>query len=168
MQHRAQVSSNETAGPWIQVRSLLVFGAVTGLAAWLGSLATAEAVDSEWFQSLEKPSFYPPDALFGIVWAVLYVLVAVAGWLAWRNGGGLRSLVPWTVQILLNLGWSVVFFGLQQPGWGLVVVIALLATAIWTAAAMAPASRWAAILFAPYILWIGFATILNATIVALN
>lgn len=168
MQHRAQASADEDAGLWIHVRSLLVFGAVTALAAWLGSLATAEIVDGEWFQTLEKPSFYPPDALFGIVWAGLYVLVAVAGWLAWRNGGGLRSLVPWTVQILLNLGWSVVFFGLQRPGWGLVVVIALLATATWTAVAMARASRWATILFVPYILWIGFATILNATIVAMN
>lgn len=153
---------------WARIRSLLVFGAVTALVAWLGSLATTESVNSEWFESLEKPSFYPPDAAFGIVWTVLYVFIAVAGWLAWRNGGGLRTLIPWTIQIVLNLGWSVLFFGAQQPLWGLIVILALLAAAIWTAVAMASYSRWATILFVPYVLWVGFATVLNATIVLLN
>lgn len=58
---------------------------MTALVAWLGSIATREAVDSEWFLSLEKPAFYPPDQLFGIVWTVLYIMIAVAGWLAWRR-----------------------------------------------------------------------------------
>jgi benzodiazapine receptor len=158
----------EFSAIWIRVRSLLVFGAVTALAALLGSVATTGSVNSEWFRSLEKPSFYPPDEWFGIVWAGLYIIIAIAGWLAWGNGGGLRTLVPWTTQILLNLGWSVVFFGARQPGWALVVVIALGVTAIWTSVAMARFSRWAAILFIPYILWIGFATVLNAAIVSLG
>ena len=166
MQRRAETTGG--AATWIAIRSLLAFGAVTALAAWLGSIATTDSVDSDWFRTLEKPAFYPPDELFGIVWTVLYVLVALAGWLAWRNGGGMRALVPWTIQILLNLGWSVVFFGAREPGWGLVVVITLLAAAIWTAVAMAPSSRWAAILFVPYVLWIGFAAVLNAAIVFLN
>lgn len=150
------------------MRSLLAFGSVTAFVAILGSVATTDAVDSEWFASLEKPSFYPADSLFGVVWTILYVLIAVAGWLAWRNGGGLNVLVPWTIQIILNLGWSVFFFGAQQPGWALVVIIALLATSLWTAIAMWRHSHWASYLFVAYILWVAFATALNVSIVTLN
>lgn len=157
-----------TSSPWIRIRSLVVFGLVTGVVALLGSLATSGAVSSDWFRNLEKPVFYPPDALFGIVWTVLYVMIAVAGWLAWRNGGGLRVLIPWTVQIVLNLGWSVFFFGAQQPTWAMAVIVALLAAAVWTAINMWPASRWATFLFIPYILWVAFASVLNASIIALN
>lgn len=153
---------------WAQTRSLLVFGAVTALVAWLGSVATRDSVNSEWFRSLDKPAFYPPDQLFGIVWTILYILIAVAGWMAWRNGGGFRVLVPWTIQILLNLGWTVMFFAVQQPGWALAVIAALIATTIWTAVAMRPYSKLASLMFLPYILWVMFAAVLNGSIVALN
>jgi benzodiazapine receptor len=141
---------------------------VTALVAVLGSVATTGSVDSEWFRSLDKPAFYPPDALFGIVWTILYVMIAIAGWLAWRYGGGIRILMPWTFQILLNLGWTVFFFGSQQPGWAMAVIVALLASSIWTAFSMWPYSRGATWLFVPYIAWITFAGALNAAIVALN
>ena len=153
---------------WLQTRSLLVFGAVTAVVAWLGSLATRESVDSAWFENLDKPAFYPPNETFGIVWSILYVMIAVAGWLAWRNGGGQRTLRPWIVQLLLNLGWSVVFFGLQEPPWAIPVVVALLAAAIWALVEMGRVSRIAGLLFVPYVLWIGFASVLNSAIVALN
>jgi tryptophan-rich sensory protein len=153
---------------WIQARSLIVFAAATALVAWLGSMATQESVDSQWFESLEKPAFYPPNEVFGIVWTVLYVMIAIAGWLAWRNGGGLRTLVPWAVQLVLNLGWTVVFFALQEPPWSMVVIVALFAAAVWTAVEMWRVSRVAGLLFVPYILWIGFAGVLNGAIVALN
>ena len=153
---------------WIQTRALLVFAALTTLVAWLGSVMTMQSVNTDWFASLEKPGFYPPDAAFGIVWTVLYAFIALAGWLAWRNGGGVRGLVPWTIQLLLNLGWTVVFFGAQEPVWGLVVIVALFAAAIWAAASVHRFSQMATYLFVPYILWIGFAGILNGAIVALN
>jgi tryptophan-rich sensory protein len=152
----------------VRLRSLLAFGAVTALVAWLGSVATTSNVDSEWFRSLEKPTFYPPDALFGIVWTFLYIGIAVAGWLAWRRAGGLSTLLPWTVQLVLNLGWTVFFFAAQQPGWAMVVIVALLAAAVWTAWAMWQHSHTATYLFVPYILWIGFAGVLNWSIIALN
>lgn len=153
---------------WAKIRSLNTFGAVTALVAVLGSVATMSAVDSEWFRSLDKPGLYPPDALFGIVWTVLYVMIAIAGWLASRNGGGIRTLIPWTVQILLNLGWTVFFFSARQPTWAMAVIVALLAAAIWSAVAMWPYSRAATYLFVPYILWVAFAGYLNGAIVALN
>ncbi|HEU4894458.1 MAG TPA: TspO/MBR family protein [Acidimicrobiia bacterium] len=153
---------------WIKTRSLLVFAAATALVAWLGSMATQESVDSQWFESLQKPGFYPPNQAFGIVWTVLYVMIAFAGWLAWRNGGGLATLRPWTLQLLLNLGWTVVFFGLQEPAWAMVVIVALFAAAAWCAVRMWAVSRAAAWLFVPYIAWIGFAGTLNGAIIALN
>lgn len=125
-------------------------------------------MDSAWFAALDTPSFYPPGAAFGIVWTVLYVLITFAGWLAWRNGGGMRALIPWTVQLVLNLGWSVFFFGSRQPGWAMVVIVALLAATIWTASAMWRSSHIATYLFIPYILWVAFAAVLNGAIVALN
>jgi len=151
-----------------QVRSLLVFGAATALVAWLGSMATQESVDSQWFESLEKPAFYPPNETFGIVWTVLYVMIAVAGWLAWRSGGGLRTLRPWALQLVLNLGWTIVFFALEEPPWAIAVIVALFAASVWAAVEMGRVSRVAGFLFVPYILWIGFAGVLNGAIVALN
>lgn len=151
-----------------KVGSLLVFGAVTALVAFLGSMATAASVDSEWFETLTKPSLYPPGALFGIAWTVLYVLIAIAGWLGWRKGGGARVLIPWTIQIVLNLGWTVFFFGTRQPGWAMAVIVSLLIVAIWTAVAMWRFDHIATYLFVPYILWIGFASYLNLAIITLN
>ena len=153
---------------WTATRSLLVFAATTALVAWLGSVATSSSVNSDWFESLAKPDFYPPNALFGIVWTILYAAIAIAGWLAWRDGGGLRTLVPWTIQIILNLGWTVFFFAARQPGWAFAVIVSLLAAAVWTAWAMWPHSHVATYLFAPYILWILFAAVLNGAILALN
>lgn len=168
MSSTSQNQETEGVSTWIEFRSLVVFGAATALVAVLGSVATTGSVDSEWFESLEKPAFYPPDEVFGIVWTVLYIFIAIAGWLAWRAGGGIRTTLPWTTQLVLNLGWSVFFFGAQQPGWAMVVLVALLVAAVWTAFAMHRFSRTAAYLFMPYILWIVFAGVLNGAIVALN
>lgn len=163
-------SSSQPVHPttWARVGSLAAFGAATAVVAVLGSLANMSSIGSDWFADLEKPSFYPPGALFGIVWTVLYVMIAIAGWLAWRNGGGLRTLIPWTIQLVLNLGWSVFFFGSRQPGWALVVIVALLVTLVWTAYVMWSYSHTATYLFVPYVLWVTFATLLNGAIVALN
>ncbi|MFZ0015589.1 MAG: TspO/MBR family protein [Acidimicrobiia bacterium] len=151
-----------------QVVGFLAFALGTAVVAGLGSLATSSSVDSAWFADLDKPAFYPPGALFGIVWTVLYALVAVAGWLAWRRGGGSRVVIPWAVQIVLNVGWSLVFFGLRQPGWAMVVIVTLLAAIVWTIVAMWPHDHTAAYLMIPYLSWVVFATVLNGAIVALN
>ena len=162
------MTSETAASIWANTRSPLTFAAVTALVAWLGSMATRESVDSEWLRSLEKPAFYPPDELFGIVWTILYVMIALAGWLAWRKGGGFRVRVPWAIQVVLSLGWTVVFFASQQPGWAMVVIVALVAAGAWTAWVMRRHSTAAAVMFVPYILWLIFAGVLNGSIVALN
>ncbi len=125
-------------------------------------------IPGEWYRELKKPSFNPPDYVFGPVWTVLYLMIATAGWRVWHgvSAGGLKLL--WALQMGLNFLWSPVFFGHQNPGGALVVIVTLLAT---IAAFMALAwrrDRVAALLFVPYFLWVGFATILNLRLYQLN
>ena len=148
--------------------ALVIFGGASALVAGLGSWITAESVESQWFAALAKPAFYPPEASFGIVWTILYALIAVSVWIAWRGGGRAEVLIPWFIQLVLNLGWTMAFFGARVPEMAMVAIIALLGAAIWTAVAMWPHSRVAAFMFAPYILWVAFAAALNWSIVALN
>lgn len=163
------IQSHTSSRPAVhEVGPLAGFAAATLVAAWLASLATSGISDSEWFRALDKPGFYPPNEAFGIVWTVLYVMIAVAGWLAWRSGGGLTSTIPWLIQLVLNMSWSILFFGRQQPGWAMLEIIVLIAAATFTAVIFARFSRWAAALFVPYIAWIAFAAVLNAAIVRLN
>lgn len=164
MADRAAARAGIQPGEWL---ALAGFAGVTALVAWLGNLATSGAVESRWFEDLAKPSFYPPNAVFGIVWTVLYALIALAGWLAWR-AGGTRPLVLYLVQLALNLGWSVVFFGLRSPGWALLEIALLLMAAGATLVVFFRVDRWAGWLFAPYVAWIVFAMVLNASIVTLN
>lgn len=160
----AETSTNRKGSVGRQLLALAGFGAATALVSWAGSLVTRSATDSTWFEQLDKPSFYPPSETFGIVWTILYVFIAVAGWLAWRSGGGMRTTVPWAIQLVLNLGWSFVFFGARSPGWAVVEIVVLLAAAIWTTIVFARYSRAAMVLFLPYIAWVGFAAVLTAAI----
>ncbi len=122
--------------------------------------------------ALNKPAFTPPGWLFGPVWTVLYIMMAVAAILVWRRGWdtpGVRlALVLFAVQLALNLSWSPVFFGLHQLGWSVVIILALLAAIIATTVAFFRVSTIAGILFVPYLLWVSFATVLNITIWRIN
>lgn len=151
-----------------QIGALAAFAAVTALVAWWGSVVTAGTSESEWFRQLDKPAFYPPDVTFSIVWTILYIMIAVAGWLAWRAGGGAETTIPWLIQLALNLGWTLIFFGAQSPAWALPEIAVLLAAAVWTATVFRRFHGVAALAFVPYILWIGFALVLNAAIVVQN
>jgi len=152
----------------VQVVSLACFAGATALVAWLGSLITTTSVDTVWFDQLAKPEFYPPPATFGIVWTILYIMIAAAGWLAWRSGGGWSTTLPWMVQLGLNLGWTALFFGAQLPVWAFFEIILLLAASIWTTLAFRHHDRPAMALFIPYVVWICFAAVLNGAIVAMN
>ena len=140
------------------------------VAAAIGGTATGGAVQ-DWYPTLAKPSWTPPAWLFGPVWTLLYIAMAVAGWLVWRRVGwdGARlALLMFFIQLTLNAVWSVVFFGLRNPGaafaeivvlWVAIVVTALL---FWK---VTPAAGW---LFLPYLVWVSFATALNFAIWRLN
>lgn len=168
LMHSEPASDRTHRSSLSNLAALVIFGGATALVAGLGSWITAASVDSQWFDALAKPAFYPPSATFGIVWTILYVLIALSVWIAWRGGGRAEMLIPWFIQLALNLGWTMAFFGARAPEIGMVVIIALLLAAIWTAVAMWPHSRFAALMFVPYILWVAFAAVLNWSIVALN
>lgn len=133
-----------------------------------GTLIGYVTLPGDWYAGLAKPFFNPPNWIFGPVWSVLYILVAIAGWRVWQRdpwGGAMRL---WIAQLVLNFLWSPTFFGLQQPGLALLVIVALLGA---TSGFMVLASRKdgiAAGLFAPYAAWVAFATLLNASIWWLN
>lgn len=160
---RAERSDPTQSNPWV---ALLVFSLLVGAVSFVGNLATSSGM--AWFEGLDKPSFQPPDAVFGPVWAGLYLLIIAAGWLVWREVGVSAVLVPWVVQLALNLGWSVVFFGLESPGWAVAEIALLLAAIVWTIVSFWPVHRLAALLLVPYLGWVGFATALTVAIASLN
>ncbi|MEZ5670517.1 MAG: TspO/MBR family protein [Alphaproteobacteria bacterium] len=136
----------------------------------VGGLVTADSVEG-WYRTLEKPAFNPPDWLFGPVWTLLYVMMAVAAWRVWRRAGwrnGRAALGLYGAQLALNLGWTLLFFGAQRPAWALAELVVLFAAIAVTALAFFRHDRVAALLLAPYAAWVAFAGVLNAAIVWLN
>lgn len=146
--------------------SLLPFLAAVAAVAVLGGLAASSS--GETYRALDLPPFAPPSWLFGPVWTVLYVMVAVAGWRAWRSGAGSIALALWGVQLALNLAWTPLFFAADRYGWALVDIVALLVAVAATIAAFRRTSAAAAWLMVPYAAWVAFATALNLAIVVLN
>ena len=137
----------------------------------LTSLAPLLAVWSppgEWYAALNKPDWNPPAWLFGPVWTALYVGMAVAAWIVWRRSHDMRAMGLYGIQLGLNAVWSPLFFGLKIPGLAFVEILLLLGAVIITASIFARHSRAAALLFAPYILWVSFAAFLNFTLWRLN
>lgn len=136
----------------------------------LGAAVTATSVRT-WYADLAKPSFTPPNAVFGPVWTALYVLMAVAAWRVWRAADRDTTRGPLTLfalQLALNLGWSVVFFGLEKIGAAVATIIVLDVGVVVTMLAFRTVDRWAALLMTPYLAWVSFATVLNITLWRLN
>lgn len=133
-----------------------------------GTLIGLSVPPGEWYAGLAKPPFNPPNWIFGPVWSVLYLLIAFAGWRIWnRNPAGLAMQV-WFAQLALNFAWTPVFFGLQSPGFALVIILPMLALIVWFIRLTWDRDRVSALCFIPYAVWVGFATLLNASIVWLN
>ena len=109
-----------------------------------------------------------PGATFGIVWTILYVMIAVSGWLAWRATRHSAPTVTWAIQMSLNLAWTAVFFGLETIGGGLIVIGTLLVAVIVSALVAWRESRAAGLLLVPYIVWVAFAAVLNVAYAAEN
>jgi len=150
-----------------QVLVLLAFiAACLGVGA-LGGAVTATSVGT-WYQQLNKPSFNPPDWVFGPVWTGLYIAMAVAAWRIWRRQGLRLPMALFAVQLALNLGWSVLFFGMREIGWALIEIAVLFIAIVWTAFAFARTDRPAALLLVPYLTWVAYAAMLNWVIWRLN
>lgn len=121
-----------------------------------------------WYEALAKPSFNPPNWLFGPAWTTLYVLIAIAGWRIWQRERSGRAMQLWGLQLGLNFLWSPVFFALHQIGLALLVVLLLLASILAFIAVAWNRDRIAAWLFVPYAAWVAFASALNAALWQLN
>lgn len=121
-----------------------------------------------WYGQLVKPDFNPPNWLFAPVWTALYILIAIAGWLVWREDARSIAMRLWGSQLVLNFLWSPIFFAAHEIGLGLIVILLLLATILAFIAAAGRRHPAAARLFIPYAAWVAFASTLNAAIYALN
>jgi translocator protein len=149
------------------LRSLLIAAtclAAVAVVAYFGSQFRPGA----WYASLDKPPWTPPDWVFGPVWAVLYLFIAIAGWLIFSSlRTGLGSAL-WVIQLVLNGLWSWLFFGLQRPLLALVDISLLLAAIVVLLIHLAPRQSAAFWLLLPYALWVGYALSLNFAIVLRN
>jgi len=152
---------------------LLALAVLTGIClgvGMLGAAVTATSV-STWYAGIAKPSFTPPDAVFGPVWTALYLLMAVAAWRIWRRADRDTARGPLTLfalQLALNLGWSVAFFGLRDVGFAVGIILALDLAVLATILLFRRIDGPAALLLVPYFAWIAFATVLTIAIWQLN
>jgi translocator protein len=125
-----------------------------------------------WYATLQKPSFNPPPWVFGPVWTIIYVLIAIAAYRVWRHRNDSMAFTATTliyiIQLALNFAWSIVFFGMHQIFWALVVIFALLVSIILNMVWFSKFSRTGAWLLLPYLLWVSFASVLNLNIYLLN
>lgn len=122
----------------------------------------------EWYRALSKPRWTPPNWLFGPVWSVLYVMIAVAGWLIWRAQPSHAAMWFWGLQLVINTVWSGIFFGMRRMDLAFADIVLLwlsVAGFILTAAAV---SSTAALLFVPYLIWVTIAGALNWTVWRMN
>ncbi len=150
----------------------LVVSIIACLAAGaIGSIFTRSAIPT-WYATLEKPAFNPPNWLFAPAWALLYLLMSIAAFLVWRRGLENRqvriALIVFLIQLILNALWSVVFFGLESPLYGLIVISALWVAILFTVLKFYRISSVASVLMWPYLLWVTFAAVLNVSIWLLN
>lgn len=145
--------------------------AVTFSAPVIASLVT-DPPASNWYANLNKPSFNPPGWIFGPVWMVLYILMAVSAAMVWQNGlAGPKvriALALYMVQLVLNTLWTPFFFGLKIPLLAFIDILLLWAAIILTIITFLRVSRYAALLIAPYLIWTTFAAVLNFSLWYLN
>jgi tryptophan-rich sensory protein len=145
--------------------ALGVFVLLVGAAALFG----AQFEPGAWYEVLQKPPLTPPNWVFGPVWSVLYLAIAVAGWIVWRaRRNNVVAVALWGTQLALNAAWSFLFFGLQRPGLALLEIGVLLVFIVATAVTFFRTRFLAGALFVPYAAWVGFAFYLNAAIWYLN
>ncbi len=143
---------------------------VCQIAGFFGSFFTIPAI-RPWYQTLNKPFFTPPSWVFSPVWIILFIMMAISLFFVWRESGrpGFKpALMFFCVQLILNVFWSIVFFGLRSPWLGLIDIIALWITILLTIRYFLRVSKFAGVLLIPYLVWVSFALLLNFSFWILN
>ena len=148
---------------------LIISLALPQLAGGLGAFFTISSIES-WYLTLNKPSWNPPNWLFGPVWTLLYVLMGIACYLIWKSDHPMKKplLKLFAVQLILNALWSPAFFGMESPLIGLLVIIPLWIAILLCIIYFKKVSVVASGLMVPYLVWVTFATALNTAILILN
>jgi translocator protein len=147
---------------------LLICIGICFAAAGLGSLLTRPALPG-WYASLTKPSWTPPNWLFGPVWTMLFLMMATAAWLVWgKIGIAARPMQLFLIQLLFNVAWSGLFFRMRSPRAAFAEIILLWATILATTVAFWRTTPIAGWLLLPYLIWTGYAAVLNFSIWRLN
>jgi len=153
------------------VFKIIICVAICLIIGFTSGFATASSITG-WYQTINKPSFNPPNWIFGPMWTLLYILMGVAAALVWYEGLDRKvvktALTIFGIQILLNGLWSVLFFGLQNPAIALIEIIVLWVLILICIIKFIKIKNVAGYLMIPYLLWVSFATILNASIWYLN
>jgi len=148
----------------------LIAAAACAAALLIGGVLTRPNLD--WYATLAKPSFAPPNSIFPVVWPILYALMATSAWLAWRAPGKEEdrklAMIWFFIQLAIGVLWSVAFFVMHSPAAGLGVIMAFLVAIAVTIVFFDRLSRLAAVLLMPLLLWVCFATGLNAAVLLLN
>lgn len=144
--------------------SLFIFVILVFMAASTGSLFKPGA----WYASLNKPSWTPPNWMFPVVWSLLYICIAFAGWFVWEEQGLGLLLFLWGLQLLLNMAWSYIFFGKQKMFLGLIDIVLLWVVVFFFIFFSYSVVPMAAYLFMPYLLWLSVAAFLNFDIFRKN
>jgi len=148
-------------------RSLLMLTGIL-LVTFCAPLAGMFSPPGEWYASLAKPSWNPPGWIFGPVWTILYIMMAVAAWLVWKSGSPRLPLGIYGVQLILNAAWTPAFFGAQQIGLAFAIIIALWLAILVTLGSFMRANKLAGWLLVPYLAWVTFAAFLNYTLWQMN
>jgi len=151
---------------------IFVMSSASLAAGFLSSIWTRDGVGT-WYQTIRKPPFNPPDWIFGPVWTALYITMGVSAGLVWSRIDQQRSdvkkgLTFFGLQLALNALWSYLFFSLHSPKLALLDIVLLLAMIYKTHVQFNQVSKTAGLLLVPYLLWVGFATVLNGSICWLN
>lgn len=169
--HEPTASSDRARpSPWVSVAVLVGFVLVAQMAGLLGIPFTDRAIGG-WYDGLDKPAFNPPSWVFGPVWTALYVLIGVAAWRIWRQHADADREVAlswWAIQLVLNAAWTPLFFGARAPWVALVEIVVLWVAIVITTMRFRRIDTVAAVLMVPYLAWVSFATVLNASIAWMN
>ena len=141
------------------------------IVAAAGGLITVGSVKT-WYPGIQKPSFNPPNWLFGPVWSTLFILIGISSYLVWKKRAAIlhfpRTIAIYFIQLILNLAWSFLFFYNHLIGAALIEIFALLLVIVINGLVFYRIDKTAGFLFIPYFLWVSFATFLNYNIYILN
>ena len=165
------MSANSTSARKFNFVAFIINLAIPLSIGAIGAYFTASSVDT-WYRTISKPSFNPPNGIFGPVWTSLYIMIGISAYLVWQKRARIeqfpRTVAIYLIQLVLNLMWSFIFFYAHELGMALIEIIILLIVIIINARVFYKIDKTAGLLFIPYILWVSFATVLTYSIFSLN